>query len=116
MLRASAIALVMAVGWVTAAASQEAGVDNPSVTALVAIGETIAEEKCGRCHALGMDDVSPHQDAPPFRVVAKTYKLEDLAEALAEGILTGHPDMPVVALKDDEIDAFLTYLGSLRDE
>ncbi len=86
------------------------------MAAIVAIGESIADEKCGQCHALGATDASPHKEAPPFRVVAKRYKLEDLAEALAEGILTGHPDMPVIALKDEEINAFLTYLGSLLPE
>ena len=93
--------------------AQETDLDSKSMSAIVAIGEAVAEENCGRCHALGRNDMSPHKDAPPFREVAKRYKLEDLAESLAEGIVTGHPDMPVVALKEDEIDAFLTYLGSL---
>ena len=60
-----------------------------------------------------MDDASPHKEAPPFRVVAKRYRLEDLAESLAEGILTGHQDMPILVFKEDEINSFLTYLGSL---
>lgn len=94
-------------------AAQEAEINSTSMSAIVAMGEATAEEHCGRCHALGTNDASPHKDAPPFRVVATRYKLEDLAEALAEGIMTGHPDMPVIALKEDEIDAFLTYLGSL---
>ncbi|MBU2581174.1 MAG: cytochrome c [Alphaproteobacteria bacterium] len=94
-------------------AAQEVEIDSSSMTAIVAIGESIAEENCGRCHALGQTDASPHKEAPPFRVVVKRYRLEDLAESLAEGIVTGHPDMPVVAIKEDEIDAFLTYLGSL---
>ena len=80
---------------------------------LIAIGETLAEERCGRCHAIGTSDVSPHNDAPPFRVVASRYPVENLAESLAEGILVGHPDMPVVAFEPDELDAFLTYLDSL---
>ena len=93
--------------------AQETDLSSSSMTAIVAIGEAVAEENCGRCHALGQNDTSPHKEAPPFRVIATRYKIEDLAEALAEGIVTGHPDMPVIALKEDEIDAFLTYLGSL---
>lgn len=93
--------------------AQEPELDNSSMAAVVAIGEDIAEAQCGRCHALGMNDKSPHKDAPPFRIVAKRYKLEDLAEALAEGIMVGHPDMPVVAMNEDEVNAFLTYMGSL---
>ncbi|MEQ8825568.1 MAG: cytochrome c [Filomicrobium sp.] len=107
------LALILALSLVTSAHAQEEDLSSQSMTAIVAIGESIAEAKCGRCHALGVADKSPHKDAPPFRVVAKRYKLEDLAESLAEGILTGHPDMPVVALREDEINAFLTYLGSL---
>lgn len=93
--------------------AQEQDLNSTSMTAIVAMGEAIAEEQCGRCHALGTDDASPHKEAPPFRDVAKRYPLDHLAEALAEGIMVGHPDMPAVALKDNEIDSFLTYLGSL---
>lgn len=93
--------------------AQDSDLNGPSMAAIVAIGESLAEERCGRCHALGLVDASPHTEAPPFRVVAKRYRLEDLAESLAEGILTGHPDMPVLVFKEDEIDSFLTYLGSL---
>lgn len=113
MLRRILIAMMFCFPFVSAAQGQDSDLDSQSMAAIVAIGESIADEKCGRCHALGENDASPHKDAPPFRVVAKRYKLEDLAEALAEGILTGHPDMPVITLKEEEINAFLTYLGSL---
>lgn len=99
-----------------AAAQSEDELDSQAIAAIVAMGETIADEKCGRCHALGSTDKSPHEEAPPFREVAKRYPIESLAEALAEGILTGHPDMPVIALPDNEIDAFLTYLDSLNPQ
>ncbi len=101
-----------------AALAQQADeeLDSQAIAAIVALGESIAEEKCGRCHALGSSDTSPHADAPPFRELAKRYPIENLAEALAEGILTGHPDMPVIALPDNEIDAFLTYLDSLNPQ
>lgn len=116
MLRTIALSLMIGFAWAGSALAQDTDLDSTSMTGIVAIGESIAEENCGRCHALGMDDISPHPDAPPFRVVAKRYKLEDLAEALAEGILTGHPDMPVISLEEQDIDAFLTYLGSLAPE
>jgi cytochrome c len=109
-----AIAMIWALG--VSASAQDSELSSPSMTAIVAIGESLAEERCGRCHALGIDDASPHKDAPPFRVVAKRYKLEDLAESLAEGIMTGHPDMPILVFQEDEINSFLTYLGSLLPE
>jgi mono/diheme cytochrome c family protein len=76
-------------------------------------GRALAEAKCGRCHALGLTDTSRHEKAPPFRDVVKRYPPENLAEALAEGIVSGHPDMPVFVLQPGEIDAFLAYLDSL---
>ena len=76
-------------------------------------GRAFATANCARCHALGMDDASPHPKAPPFRVVVERYPSENLAEALAEGIVSGHPDMPVFVLKPEEIEAFLAYLDSL---
>lgn len=79
----------------------------------VAAGLALAQANCGRCHALGMTDESPHKDAPPFRLVAERYPSENLAEALAEGIVSGHPDMPVYVFRPDEIEAFLAYLDSL---
>jgi mono/diheme cytochrome c family protein len=63
--------------------------------AMIAQGKALVEEKCARCHAIGRDDKSPHEKAPPFRDVVEIYPSENLAEALAEGIVSGHPDMPV---------------------
>ncbi len=116
MLRSLTLTLVLVLAAASQLRAEDADLNNTSMAAIVAIGESIAEDQCGRCHALGSNDSSPHKDAPPFRVVAKRYKLEHLAESLAEGIMVGHPDMPVVALKEEEVDAFLTYLGSLLPE
>lgn len=80
---------------------------------MIAKGRALAEEKCARCHALGSEGASPHEKAPPFREVVEIYPSEDLAEALAEGIVSGHPDMPVFKLEPPQIEAFLGYLNSL---
>jgi mono/diheme cytochrome c family protein len=77
-------------------------------------GKTILEKKCARCHAIGRTDQSHHPQAPPFRDVVKRYPVEDLAEALAEGIVSGHPDMPEFVFQPDEINAILAYLDSLK--
>ena len=66
---------------------------------LVEIGRAIVEQKCARCHAIGATGESPHPKALPFRFIVKRYPVEDLAEALAEGIVSGHPDMPVFAFE-----------------
>jgi mono/diheme cytochrome c family protein len=49
-------------------------------------GHEIGERVCARCHALGPEGDSPHQSAKG--------KVENLEEALGEGIVVGHPDMP----------------------
>jgi mono/diheme cytochrome c family protein len=80
---------------------------------LIAKGHAILEQKCARCHAIGPTGESTHPQAPPFRAVVKRYPVEDLAESLAEGIVSGHPDMPVFTFQPAEINAILAYLGSL---
>ena len=76
-------------------------------------GRAIAEKNCGRCHATGPTGESQVAPAPPFRTLHQRYPIENLAEALAEGIVTGHPAMPEFTFAPDEIDALLTYIGSL---
>jgi cytochrome c len=41
------------------------------------------------------------------------YPPENLAEALAEGIVSGHPDMPEYVLSPEEIEAVMAYLHTL---
>jgi cytochrome c len=77
-------------------------------------GLAILQEHCARCHALGMTGNSPHPQAPPFRDVVKRYPVEDLEESLAEGIVSGHPDMPEFTFEPKEINSILAYLNSLK--
>ena len=79
-------------------------------------GRTIAERLCARCHDLTAAGQSPLALAPPFRMLPKKYPVEQLAEALAEGIVTGHPDMPEFKFNPREIDALLSFIDSLAVE
>lgn len=76
-------------------------------------GRDIAEANCGRCHALGRTGESPHAKAPPFRTIGARYPVEQLAEALAEGIVTGHADMPEFTFEPEDIGALLAFLSDL---
>ena len=58
-------------------------------------GMGIASEQCASCHAIGRKGASPHPDALEFRNFSKFYPIEHLGEALAEGIIVGHPDMQI---------------------
>jgi hypothetical protein len=51
--------------------------------------------------------------APPFRTLSQRYPIETLAEALAEGIVTGHPEMPQFVFQPRDIDALLGYIAGL---
>ena len=76
-------------------------------------GRTIVEANCSRCHAVGRTGASPLDKAPPFRDLSKRYPLRYLEEALAEGIVTGHNEMPEFKFAPAEVDAILTYIESI---
>jgi len=77
-------------------------------------GKRLAEQLCARCHAIEISGNSPFAPAPPFRILPQRYDLENLAEALAEGIAVGHEAMPQFEMSPEQIDDFLGYLESLN--
>jgi cytochrome c len=77
-------------------------------------GRTFAITNCARCHSVDKVTQSPLKIAPPFRALHLRYPVEDLAEALAEGIETGHPTMPAFQLAPDQIHDLLSYLKTLE--
>jgi mono/diheme cytochrome c family protein len=82
----------------------------------VARGRAIAQANCSRCHAIGVEGGSPNPAAPPFRALTRKYPLQNLEEALAEGIVVGHEgtQMPRFRFSPTQIDALLAYLGSIQ--
>ena len=101
----------------TAAAPVPAGEDQDAFAydSKIKVGKLIAETRCSTCHAIGPTGNSPHQDAKPFRQLSDNYPVRNLEEALAEGIVVGHPDMPMFVLSPYEIDSLLTYLESIQE-
>lgn len=77
-------------------------------------GLTFAQTNCSQCHAIGRFGDSPIPEAPPFRTLHTRYPIEDLAEAFAEGITTGHPSMPQFQLDPAQINDLLAYLQSIQ--
>lgn len=77
-------------------------------------GLALVEENCSRCHAVGQEGPSPLLAAPPFRELHQRYPVEDLAEALAEGIMTGHPAMPEFVFEPAQIEDVIAYLKTLE--
>src|SRR3954465_10020974 len=77
-------------------------------------GQRLVKANCARCHAVGRAGDSPLRIAPPFRTLHTRYPVENLAEALAEGITVGHPAMPEFRLDPDQIDNLIAYLKTLE--
>ncbi len=77
-------------------------------------GETLLTRDCGRCHAVGRTGSSPDKAAVAFRALGKRYPIESLEEALGEGLMSGHPDMPELKFDADEVGAIIAYLKSIQ--
>ncbi len=77
-------------------------------------GQELLARDCSSCHAIGRTGESPHRLAPPFRTLGKRYPIESLEEALGEGIMSGHPDMPEFSFEADEVGAIIAYLKSIQ--
>ena len=82
----------------------------------LAHGKRLVQENCSRCHAIDQEDFSNHPAAVPLRDLSIFYPVEALEEAFAEGIVSGHPDMPEYEASPDQIDSIITYLQSIQEK
>lgn len=80
----------------------------------VLAGKALVEANCARCHGIGSSDKSTHPDAPEFRTLQEKYPVENLEEAFAEGVFTGHPDMPQFEATPQQISEIIAYIASLN--
>jgi len=78
------------------------------------LGEQLLQDNCAQCHAVGRTGASPNAAAPAFRTLGQRYPIDSLEEALGEGILSGHPDMPEMSFDADEVGAIIAYLKSIQ--
>ncbi len=79
----------------------------------VAKGKAFVERNCASCHAIGLSDDSHMPQAPALRTLHNRYPIDSLSEAFAEGIVTGHPEMPEFELDTETIGNMLAYIESL---
>jgi mono/diheme cytochrome c family protein len=100
-----ALAVAATGAWMAALAGEAA--------ALAERGERLVARHCGACHAVGRADPSPDAAAPPLRDLGVDYPPRHLAEALAEGIVTGHAGMPEFRFAPGEIAAIVAHLEGL---
>ncbi len=78
------------------------------------LGHAIVDRNCSMCHAVETTGVSANPEAPPFRLLNRKISVDDLSEALAEGIMTGHPAMPEFRFEPREVEAIVLYLKSIQ--
>lgn len=104
--RLFAAGLAVGIAFGTTACAQDRAAD--------AEGLEIVSTYCADCHAIGATGDSPFPPAPPFRELHLRYDVEFLSEALVEGIVTGHPDMPEFEFDPDQAAAIIAYLKSLE--
>ena len=83
--------------------------------ATVRRGEALVNRDCSRCHSTTRAGQSTHPEAPLFRTLGKRYPIEALEEALGEGIISGHPDMPEFRFERNEVRAIIAYLKSIQE-
>lgn len=80
----------------------------------VADGHALVTMYCTDCHATERTGDSPFATAPRFRELHLRYDVEFLSEALVEGIVTAHPEMPQFEFDPDQAAAIVAYLKSLE--
>ena len=78
-------------------------------------GENLLASNCSRCHAIGRTGASSKHRATLFRTLGQAYPIDNLAEALAEGFSTGHPDMPEFVFEIRDVAAIIAYLQSIQE-
>lgn len=101
---------VTAVGLLLILSSPASAQQSPGVQR----GANLARAHCARCHSIDKVSESPFKLAPPFRTLRERYPVEDLEEPLAEGIVTGHSNMPEFRFGPDQIGDFIAFLKSLE--
>jgi mono/diheme cytochrome c family protein len=108
----AAMLMAGAVAAVTACA-QDPTVPAPGERTPAQEGRLIAQRECSRCHATGPAGSSPRPDAPPLRDVLDHYSPERIEMSFREGLIIGHPDMPVFDFAPEQIEALLAYLEDI---
>lgn len=77
-------------------------------------GRAVVQEFCARCHAIGSTGRSPHADAPPFRILGRTFDLDQFPRLLERGISSGHPDMPEFKFSEEDARDVRAYLRTIQ--
>jgi cytochrome c len=78
------------------------------------LGRTIMKGFCARCHSIAKRGESPQPGAPPFRTLGRSFELDQFAQDLQRGFLSGHPDMPEFKFSADDARAVVAFLRTIQ--
>ena len=107
-MRPSGIALVTIVS--LAAAPATAQPLDPAAHGLL-----LVRQNCSACHAVGRSGASPHRAAPPFRILGRSFDLDDFPRRLVRGLSAMHPDMPEIRFTEDDARDVRAYLRAIQE-
>jgi mono/diheme cytochrome c family protein len=69
---------------------------------------------CSQCHAIGESGSSPDSAAPAFRALNRRLDLDTFTNRMREGLIVGHPDMPMFRFAREDARALTAYLRSVQ--
>jgi mono/diheme cytochrome c family protein len=78
-------------------------------------GHELAVARCSRCHAVDRTGDSPNRRAPRFRDLGAGFPFGGLRDALMQGMIVGHPEMPIMHLTQAESGDVVAYLRALQE-
>jgi cytochrome c len=78
-------------------------------------GLLLVRQNCGACHAVGRRGSSPHRAAPPFRILGRSFDLDDFSRRLVRGRVAMHPDMPEIRFTEDDARDVRAYLRAIQE-
>ena len=107
------LAVGMAIPPMTVVASAQCTKASKATHKEISSGKELAEKLCAKCHAIAATGDSKEAKAPPFRTFVQKWPIENLEEALAEGIVVGHKRMPEFEFEPEDINNLLSYIDSL---
>lgn len=78
-------------------------------------GQSLLEQMCSRCHAVGPTGSSPNKLAPPFRHLGENKLYDpDFVQRLQDGYSSIHRAMPTFRFDRESAEAVASYLKAIQ--
>jgi len=77
-------------------------------------GRALLKEFCASCHAIGKTGNSPMRGALPFRMLSRSFDLDQFPRLLERGLSSSHPTMPEFKFSGRDARAATAYLRTIQ--